>query len=126
MSTIETQTTLNMTEAEAAVREQLAAQGFGILSEIDVAGAIAAKLGVQRPALKLLGACNPQFANAALDLDPAVSMHLPCTVVLSDTGSGTKIMTLDPREIMSEPSFAHLAGDVSDRLAAAIAAVPKS
>jgi len=126
MRAIEVTTTLSMTAAEGAVREALAAEGFGVLTEIDVAATLRNKLGVERPALKILGACNPTFAHRALELDESVSLLLPCNVVLSDTGAGTKISAIDPAELMSGAAFKELAGAVADRLRAALAAVPTS
>ena len=124
MRPIETTTKLSMADAEAAVRETLATQGFGVLTEIDVAATLKAKLGVERSPLKILGACNPSFAHQALELDESVSLLLPCNVVLADTGSGTRITAVDPRQLMTEAVFRELAADAADRLAAALAAVP--
>ena len=85
MRAIEKTTTLSMADAEAAVREGLASQGFGVLTEIDIAAALKAKIGVDRAPLKILGACNPTFAHKALELDESVSLLLPCNVVLAAT-----------------------------------------
>jgi uncharacterized protein (DUF302 family) len=82
MDALETTVALPLAEAEAAVRDALSAQGFGILTEIDVAATLKAKLDIDRPPLKILGACNPSFAHRALELDPSTSLVLPCNVVL--------------------------------------------
>ena len=124
MRAIETSTKLPMEAAEAAVRAALTSQGFGVLTEIDLAATLKAKLGVERAPLKILGACNPTFAHRALELDESVSLLLPCNVVLADSGQGTKITAVDPREFMTGQAFEELAGDAADRLAAALAAVP--
>ncbi len=74
MNAIECTVDLPLPEAESAVREALAGQGFGVLTEIDVAATLEAKLGVHRPPLKILGACNPSFAHRALELDPSLAL----------------------------------------------------
>ena len=122
--TIETTTRLSMTDAEVAVRSALAAEGFGVLTEIDVAATLKAKLGIERAPLKILGVCNPTFAHRALELDESVSLLLPCNVVLAKTDTGTKISAVDPRALMTGDEFKQLAADAADRLAAALAAVP--
>ncbi len=77
-------------------------EGFGVLTEIDVAATLQAKLGVQRPALKILGACNPSFAHRALTLDPSLALFLPCNVVLEQTEDGrTQISIADPRAMLA-------------------------
>lgn len=126
MHAIETTTQLSMADAEAAVRETLASQGFGVLTEIDVAATLKAKLGIERAPLKILGACNPTFAASALDLDESVSLLLPCNVVLAATAAGTTISAVDPRQLMTGEAFQELARDAADRLTAALAAVPTS
>ena len=98
MRAIETTVALPADQAEIAVRAALADQGFGILTEIDVAATLAAKLGVDRPPLKILGACNPGFAHQALQLDPSAALVIPCNVVLEPDGSGgTRISVSTPR-----------------------------
>jgi uncharacterized protein (DUF302 family) len=123
MRAIERTIDLPLAEAEAAVREALAAEGFGVLTEIDVAATLKAKLDVDRPALKILGACNPLLAHAALQIDPTVSLLLPCNVVVESTDAGTRIAAVDPHEIMDDPRFADLADDAAARLRAAVDAV---
>jgi len=121
---IETTVDLPMDEAEAAVRAALADNGFGVLTEMDVAATLRAKLGVERPPLKILGACNPVIANQALDLDPSVALLLPCNVVLEPAPEGgTRVRAVDPRELMSDPEFATIAGDAAERLTSALGAL---
>lgn len=107
-------------DAEAAARAALADEGFGILTEIDVAATLHEKLGVDRPALKILGACNPQLAHSALQADPTVSLLLPCNVVVEETPDGVKVSAADPRELMDDPSLSELAADAASRLQRAV------
>jgi uncharacterized protein (DUF302 family) len=120
MKAIETTVATDPAAAEAAVRAALADQGFGVLTEIDVAATLKAKLGVERPPLKILGACNPAFAHRALELDPSVSLLLPCNVVVEATPDGTRVAAADPRELMTDPRFAELAEEAARRLRAAV------
>jgi uncharacterized protein (DUF302 family) len=120
MNAFEITVPLSVADAEAAVRASLGEQGFGVLTEIDVAATFKAKLDVDRPALKILGACNPTFAHRALELDPAASLLLPCNVVVEEVDAGTRVSAVDPRELMSEPGFADLADEAAGRLRAAI------
>lgn len=124
MRAMETTVDMPMREAEAAVRDALADQGFGVLTEMDIAATLKAKLDVDREPLKILGACNPQFANQALELDPSVALLLPCNVALSPAaGGGTKVSVVDPRELMDDPAFADIAGVAAGKLSAALAAL---
>ena len=121
---METTVPFPLDQAEAAVRAALADQGFGVLTEIDVAATLKAKLGVERPALKILGACNPTFAHQALELDPSTALVLPCNVVLQPgTDGSTRISVIDPRELMPDPAFAELANAAAAKLTAALRAV---
>lgn len=114
---------MSMEDTEAALRPALANHGFGVLTEIDLAGTLRAKLGVEREPIKILGACNPHFANAALDIEPAVALLLPCNVVLSAAGEGTNISIVDPRTMVPDPEFAELTADAAARLEAALGEV---
>jgi uncharacterized protein (DUF302 family) len=116
----ETVVSLTPTEAEVAVREALAEQGFGVITEIDVAATLKAKLGVDRPPLKILGACSPTFAHRALQVDPTVSLLLPCNVVVETLGGRTRVAAVDPRQLMDDPRFAGLAEEAAASLRAAI------
>jgi uncharacterized protein (DUF302 family) len=116
------QTTLELPflEAEARVRAALGKQGFGVLTEIDVTATLREKLGVSRAPLKILGACNPDFANRALTIDPSVSLVLPCNVVLETVGSATRVDIADPRDLMPGVDLTALAEEAAGRLEAVI------
>ncbi len=128
MDAIETTVPLPIAEAEAAVRAALGEQGFGVLTEIDVAATLKAKLDIDRPPLKILGACNPRFAHEALELEPSISLLLPCNVVLEPVDGGTRVAAVDPRAMLdaADPGNAALAATAAraaERLEAAIAAL---
>lgn len=120
MQPIEVTVDLTPADAETAVRAALADQGFGILTEIDVAATLREKLGVERSPLKILGACNPALAHQALELDPSVSLLLPCNVVVEATDRGTRVAAVDPHDLMDDPKFQVLADDAAQRLRAAV------
>lgn len=126
MQSFDTTVTMSMAEAQAAVTAALAEQGFGVLTEIDVAATLRAKLGVERTPLKILGACNPTFANRSLEIDPAVALVLPCNVVLEATEAGMHIAIVDPRALMDDERFTDLAEDAASRLRAALDTVEKA
>jgi uncharacterized protein (DUF302 family) len=120
MKAIETTIDLPLGEAESVVRAALKDQGFGVLTEIDVAATLKDKLGIDRAPLKILGACNPGFAHRALVIDPAVSLVLPCNVVLETVGTGTHVAIADPRKLMPGEEFAELADEAARQLIAVI------
>jgi uncharacterized protein (DUF302 family) len=127
VNAIEATVTLAPVEAEAAIRATLAEHGFGVLTEIDVAATLKAKLGVDRAPLKILGACNPSFAHRALQIDPSVSLLLPCNVVIgARPGGGSHIAIADPRGLFDDPRLTDLAGEAAEQLERAVAAVPTS
>ena len=110
-------------QAETAVRAALAAEGFGILTEIDVAATFETKLGITVPPLKILGVCNSVLAHRALELDPTAALVLPCNVVLRAEGTGTSVSIADPRALMDDPAIAALAADAAHRLENALASL---
>jgi uncharacterized protein (DUF302 family) len=107
---------LSVEDAESAVRAALAEHGFGVLTEIDMAAAFKAKLGVGRAPLKILGACNPGFAYEAVLIDPAAILALPCNVVLEGVGSSTRVAVADPRDLMTDVELSELAEEVAIQL----------
>ena len=101
------------------VTQALAKEGFGILSDIDVAGTLKKKLGLDLPAYRILGACNPQFAHRALEAEPEIGTLLPCNVVVRKVGAGTRVDIMDPLAVMQlvgKPEVAKIAGEVRGRL----------
>jgi len=116
---IETTVESTLAGTEAAVREALATEGFGVLSEIDVAATLRAKLAVDIRPLKILGACNPGLAHRALQIDPSSALVLPCNVVLEELQPGrTKVSIVDPRELMPGEAFKDLSAEAASRLEA--------
>lgn len=88
--------------AEAAVTEALKKVGFGVLTRIDVAATLQAKLGVEKPPYVILGACNPKIAHQALEMEPELGLLLPCNVIVYQNDNGeTVISTVDPGEMLS-------------------------
>ena len=123
MDAFETTVPLSLPDTDRAVRDALANEGFGVLTEIDVAATLKAKLGVERPPLMILGACNPVFAKRALELDPSVALVLPCNVTLESADGGTRVRVIDPRALMDDPRFASLADEAARKLRAAVSSL---
>ena len=87
---------LPLPETRQLVADALRAEGFGVLTEIDVQATLREKLGIEREPYLILGACNPQLAHRALEADPSVGALLPCNVVLRREGGGTRVEIMDP------------------------------
>ncbi len=84
-------------DAIARTKEVLAAHGFGVLSEIDVASTLKVKLGVDMPPYVILGACNPQYAHRALEIESKIGTMLPCNVIVREAGPGSiEVAAVDP------------------------------
>lgn len=120
------QTSLNFAEADQRVRHALAAEGFGILTEIDVAETLKRKLDVDIGRYVILGACAPELAHKAIANEPDVGLLLPCNVVLRETGAGTVVEALDPvmqLSLASNEKLRPLATEVRDRLSRALSTI---
>ena len=114
-------------EAVEATRAALADQGFGILSEIDLAATMKAKLDVDLPPQVILGACRPPLAYQAIQVDPSIAAVLPCNVVVrSVDGDATVVEAFDPDAMMGladDHALDSVAADAKQRLTAALAAL---
>ncbi|NYI80910.1 DUF302 domain-containing protein [Nocardioides panzhihuensis] len=125
------QTTVNRPYEEAveAVRGELAAAGFGILTEIDLKATLKAKLDVDVAPQVILGACRPQLAHQALQAEPSIATLLPCNVVVRALDDTTTVVeAFDPEAMMSLAGQAGdtlrtVATDARQRLTAALAAL---
>jgi uncharacterized protein (DUF302 family) len=119
-------TVLDFAEAERRTREALAAEGFGILTEIDVAATMRAKLGVEMPPYKILGACNPPLAHQALTIWAGFGVLMPCNVVIQDLGDRRAVTAFDPlgiAEVRDNAGILPIANEVQARLERALATV---
>ncbi|WP_331730847.1 DUF302 domain-containing protein (plasmid) [Streptomyces sp. NBC_00016] len=112
--------------ATAAVRQALADQGFGILTEIDVQATLKAKLGHEMEDYLILGACNPPLAHQALEADRSIGLLLPCNVVVRRDGDHTLVQALDPGTMVTLTGLDALkpvADEATARLDAALSAL---
>ena len=114
-------------ETIARVEEALKAEGFGVLTRIDVRETLKAKIGADFRPYTILGACNPALAHEALQLEDKVGTMLPCNVVVQSWGDNeTEVAAIDPVASMQAIDNADLkraAGEVRDKLARVIKAL---
>jgi uncharacterized protein (DUF302 family) len=121
--------TLDIPVADAVgrVTHALQQEGFGILSDIDVAAALKSKLDKDIPPYRILGACNPPLADRAIAMEPSVGLLLPCNVVVRQDGFGrvhVEFMNTDAvLQLVDNPGIAQLASVVRQRLERAMAAM---
>lgn len=125
--TLSTTLALPYDDAVAATREALAGEGFGILTEIDLAATMKAKLDVELPPQVILGACRPPLAYEAIQVDPSIAAVLPCNVVVRSIDEGTTVVeAFDPAVMMGmsdQPALGRVAADARQRITAALAAL---
>ncbi|MDZ4308140.1 DUF302 domain-containing protein [Allopontixanthobacter sp.] len=113
-------------EIDARTRKALADHGFGVLTEIDVKATMKKKIGVEMPAYRILGACNPKMAYQAIGIEPRVGAMLPCNVILREVEGDIEVSAIDPVASMQAIENAELtavAGEVRELLAQAIDAI---
>jgi uncharacterized protein (DUF302 family) len=116
-------TPLPFDDAVTRVREALAEQGFGVLTEIDVQATMRAKLGVDVPAQVILGACRPELAHRALTAAPSIAALLPCNVSVRETADGAVVEAIDPdamSRLEDQPAVSDVATEARCRLRAAL------
>ncbi|KAB2966253.1 MAG: DUF302 domain-containing protein [Thermoanaerobaculia bacterium] len=112
-------TGLSFDAAVAACRAELAREGFGVLTEIDVRAKLQEKLGVDVPANLILGACHPPSAHRALQAVPEVSVLLPCNVAVAVEERGTVVRAMNPEGAMGllgSPELVQVAREVGAAL----------
>ena len=101
------------------VTEALKAEGFGVLTEIDVAATLKKKIDVDFRPYRILGACNPKMAHKALSAEDKIGVMLPCNVIVQQTDKGVEVAAVDPvasMQAVENPGLAGIAGPVKDAL----------
>ena len=113
-------------DAIPRVKDALKDQGFGVLTEIDVRQTLKDKLNIDIEPQIILGACNPQLAHRALEIDPRIAALLPCNVVVRTDNGRTVVEALDPKliaEIPGNPALTPIAEEAGQRIQAALDAL---
>jgi uncharacterized protein (DUF302 family) len=107
-------------QAVSRVTEALKREGFGLLTDIDVSATLKAKLGEDFRPYRILGACNPQLAHRALQLEDKIGTMLPCNVIVQQHADGAvEVSAVDPvasMQAISNPDLAEVAKEVQARL----------
>jgi uncharacterized protein (DUF302 family) len=118
---------LDFEAAAATLIEALKAEGFGVLTDIDIAATLKQKLGVDFRKYRILGACNPPLAHKALTAEDKIGVMLPCNVIVQELAQGgVELAAIDPRAAMRQvgnPALVAVADEVAERLARALQAV---
>jgi uncharacterized protein (DUF302 family) len=118
-----THTDLPFAETVEQVREALAAQGFGVLTEIDVQATMKTKLDIDLEPYLILGACNPPLAHQALNAEPEIGLLLPCNVTVRTEAGRTVVQAMNPQlmvSVVDRPALQAVADEAALRLQAAL------
>lgn len=111
-------------DAVARATSALQAEGFGVLTTIDVQDTLKKKLGAQMPRYHILGACNPSLAHRAIEAEPGVGLLLPCNVVVAEQPGGTRVQAIKPAAMLAvvkNPAMDPVAREADERLQRAMA-----
>ena len=118
---------LSFDAAIARVTEGLQKEGFGVLTEIDVAATLKKKLNHDMRPYRILGACNPPFAKRAIEAEPPVGLLMPCNVVVrQDTQGTTHVEFMDPgmmSQMSDHPALGELGAEVRAKMRRVMAAL---
>lgn len=103
MPTYAMTTTINapMAEVKERVTAALKNNGFGVLTEINMAATLKDRIGAEIPSYEILGACNPTLAHKAVTLEPSIGLLLPCNVTLRDVDGKTEVSIIDPKMMIA-------------------------
>ncbi len=110
-------------EAMARTTAVLAKYGFGVQSEIKISEALKAKLGVDLPREVILGVCNPKLAHEAIQVEPDITLLLPCNITLKESGSGTRVAAANPGQLVGmagNPELKSVASEADEQIRAAL------
>lgn len=117
---------LSFAQAIDRVTAELGKEGFGILTQIDVTATLKAKLGVEVPPYRILGACNPELAHRAIQIDPQIGLLLPCNVVVREAHGAVRVEFMDPEAVLAltdQPDVREIAAHAKERLQRVCAAL---
>jgi uncharacterized protein (DUF302 family) len=121
------QVELDFDNAIEKVTAELQDEGFGVLSDIDVAAKMKEKLDLDMPRYRILGACNPPLAHQAIEAIPDIGLLLPCNVLVREDAAGdVHVSFMDPQSVLSlvgDPAVEPLAAEVKQRLERVMAAL---
>jgi uncharacterized protein (DUF302 family) len=124
---IRTRVSLPYEQAIQKITDALKAEGFGVLTQIDVKAVMKQKLDVEFRRYVILGACNPSFAHRALSANLDVGLLLPCNVTVYEEGTGCVVAAVDPAVLLGtlqgDPTLQEMAGEVGSRLRRAVASL---
>jgi uncharacterized protein (DUF302 family) len=113
-------------EIDSRTRKALAERGFGVLTEIDVKATMKKKIDVDMDPYRILGACNPDMAHQAINMEPRVGAMLPCNVILRQVEGGVQVSAIDPvasMQAIDNDDLKRVAGQVRNMLAEVVSTI---